>query len=69
VYAANCAGCHGATAAGGRNGPDIRCTDEFGEMRGGAEGMPAFPSFGAPDVARLASYVHGFCSLGGGGGD
>ncbi len=76
VYAANCATCHGATAAGGHNadgvfGPNIRCSEggDFGDVvRFGGEGMPAFPSLKGGQIAALARYVLGFCGNGGGGG-
>ena len=71
VYAANCASCHGPTAGGGPNGPNIRCgAEEFAQaVRQGTEGMPAFPSLGGAEITGLARYVAGFCGLGGGGGD
>lgn len=77
VYASNCATCHGPTAGGGRNangvgGPNIRCRDagDFAEvLASGEDAMPAFPSFSSSRVSALATFVHRWCSLGGGGGD
>jgi len=71
LYASNCATCHGATGAGGRNadgvrGPDIRCKDagDFAEkLAQGEEGMPAFPSL-VDDATDLARFVRGFCTGG-----
>jgi mono/diheme cytochrome c family protein len=69
VYASNCATCHGATAAGGRNadgvrGPDIRCTgaNDFPEvLADGEEGMPAFPTLAGSMAGELTDFVHTFC--------
>lgn len=69
VYASNCATCHGATAAGGRNadgvrGPDIRCTDanDFPEvLKNGEVQMPAFPTLAGSIAGELADFVHTFC--------
>jgi mono/diheme cytochrome c family protein len=77
IYASNCASCHGTTAGGGVNadgvpGPNIRCGEagSLGEaLRGGAEGMPAFPSFTRAQVTALSGYLRSLCGLGGGGGD
>jgi mono/diheme cytochrome c family protein len=77
LYASNCASCHGPTAGGGRNadgvfGPNVRCSEggDLGEaVRGGAEGMPAFPSLAGSQLTKLGGYLRSLCSLGGGGGD
>jgi len=77
LYASNCASCHGPTAGGGRNadgvfGPNVRCSEggDLGEaVRGGAEGMPAFPSLAGSQLTKLGRYLSSLCSLGGGGGD
>jgi mono/diheme cytochrome c family protein len=75
LWAGNCAGCHGTTARGGRNGlgvdgPDVRCTgrnDFVEKVAEGDEAMPSFPKLHAADVHAIVDWVHGtYC---GGGGD
>jgi mono/diheme cytochrome c family protein len=70
LYAGNCAGCHGATAHGGRNGlgvrgPEIACEsagDWLDAVRRGEDRMPAFPALGSADVDAMVTYVHAaFC--------
>jgi mono/diheme cytochrome c family protein len=69
LYAANCASCHGGQAGGGRNGagvdgPDIRCKDAHDiaeKVREGDDEMPPFPELDATAIARIASWVRGFC--------
>jgi mono/diheme cytochrome c family protein len=70
LYAGNCAGCHGPSGGGGRNGlgvagPDIRCAagDYREAVRFGEEGMPSFPALSASDVTAIESHVAtGVCS-------
>jgi mono/diheme cytochrome c family protein len=69
LYAANCASCHGAGAAGGRNsagvaGPDIRCKsahDIAEKVQEGDDEMPAFPELDAAAIGRIASWIGGYC--------
>jgi mono/diheme cytochrome c family protein len=77
LWAGNCAGCHGATAHGGRNGlgiggPDVRCTgrnDFVEKIAEGDEAMPAFPKLDAADVDAIVDWVHGASCAGGGESD
>ena len=77
LYASNCASCHGATGGGGRNaagvrGPNIQCKEasEFQEKVANGDGkMPAFPELDAAAIGRIVTYVHTFCSGGGGEDD
>ena len=66
VYAANCATCHGAEGAGGRDarwieGPDIGCTavaDWNHAVLEGQGGMPAYAGLGRSMVEALRRHVH-----------
>lgn len=71
LYAANCAGCHGAGGAGLDGRPDVRCTvpdrltDAVRHGRGGADtGMPAFSTtqLTSEQLALIVEYLDGLCS-------
>jgi cytochrome c oxidase cbb3-type subunit III len=68
VFAANCAGCHGADGRGGEHAPNIATTPEVqrlsdGELTGiithgiGGAGMPAFSFFQPQQVADVVAYL------------
>jgi len=64
LFAGNCSTCHGATAAGGRNGlgvagPDIRCSRAIAGPVASGEGtdMPAFPRLTPGDVTSLQQFL------------
>jgi mono/diheme cytochrome c family protein len=81
LYAGNCAGCHGVTANGGRDGlgvrgPGIRCkgANDYQEKVSKGDGrMPPFPALVPADVTAIVDFVHAaYCpggGAGGGGGD
>ena len=60
VYAANCAGCHGADATGG-SGPNIAGDTEVDEMASvilnGEEEMPAFDTLTDQEIADIIAWV------------
>lgn len=66
LWAGNCAGCHGATARGGRNGlgiagPEVQCTgrqDFVEKIVEGDDEMPSFPTLDAADVDAIVDWVH-----------
>ena len=71
LYAANCAGCHGADAAGLDGRPDLRCTvpslltDAVRHGRGsGDTGMAAFSTtqLSADQLGLIIDYLQGLCS-------
>jgi len=68
IFAANCAGCHGADGRGGEHAPNIatapevqRLTDRelAGIIRNGISGagMPAFSSFKPQEIADVVAYL------------
>jgi cytochrome c oxidase cbb3-type subunit III len=68
IFAANCAGCHGADGRGGEHAPNIATAPEVqrlldrelaGIIRYGISGagMPAFSTFKSQEVADVVSYL------------
>jgi putative heme-binding domain-containing protein len=68
IFAANCAGCHGADGRGGEHAPNIATAPEVqrlqdrdlaGIIRHGISGagMPAFPSFTSDQVEGVVKYL------------
>jgi len=68
IFAANCAGCHGADGRGGEHAPNIATAPEVqhlmdrelaGIVRYGISGagMPAFPSLKQQEVADVVTYL------------
>jgi cytochrome c oxidase cbb3-type subunit III len=68
IFAANCAGCHGADGRGGEHAPNIATASEVQRLMDreigaiirygvAGAGMPAFPSFKAQEVADVISYL------------
>lgn len=72
LFAANCAGCHGANAQGG-SGPNIAgISDSNGvidTILNGTEGMPGFANtLSDQNISDILAYLSGLSGGGGGGG-
>lgn len=67
LYAANCASCHGADAAGLGEAPDVRCATRIDDavLVGRGDAMPAFGSMAGPDLASITTRLGTLCTQNG----